>query len=52
MAKHKETFFQPAYQGAPAHWVVQFYTDGIFPEAAYFSTEEAAREFEKELNNG
>jgi len=52
MSRHKETFYQAAFQGIPAHWVVQFYIDdNPFPEAAYFSSEEDAVEFEQELIN-
>jgi len=48
--KHKETFFQAAYQGVPSTWVVQYYIKGsAFPEASYFGTEEEALEFEREL---
>lgn len=50
MSKHKETFYQPPFEGVPGHWVVQFYIDNNpFPEAAYFSSEEEAKDFEKEI---
>jgi len=51
MLIHKETFFQSADSGIPSHWVVQYWDNDPsgFPEASYFSTEEDAREFEKEL---
>ena len=48
---HKETFFQPADDGMPSTWVVQFYTDNGngFPDAQYFATEKEARAFESDL---
>jgi len=47
---HKETFYQPAYDGIPGHWVVQYYIGNHpFPQAAYFTTQKEAEEFEKEL---
>lgn len=51
MAVHKETFFQMAYDGIPSTWVVQYFESSPFdfPDAAYFGTEEEAREFEKTL---
>ena len=49
MKIHKETFFQPAHDGIPGHWVVQYYEseDAAFPEAAYFDDSFQASEFER-----
>ena len=42
----KEMFFQPAFDGIPSHWVVQYYEEGkAFPDAAYFKTESDALKF-------
>lgn len=51
MLIHKETFYQASFQGIPGHWVVQYWDDdpNDFCEASYFSSQEEAEEFEKEL---
>ena len=51
MLIHKETFFQPADDGIPSHWVVQYWENnpGGFPEASYFESMEDATEFEETL---
>ena len=51
MLIHKETFYQSSHDGIPSYWVIQYWEDSPnnFPEAAYFSSEEEAEEFEKEL---
>ena len=50
---HKETFFQPADDGIPAHWVVQYWEskDDAFPEAQYFDNSFDAAEFEMTMSN-
>lgn len=50
MRKHKETFYQPAHDGLPPHWVVLFWdSESPFVEAGYFSTQSAALDFEEQL---
>jgi len=51
MKKQKETFFQPANDGIPSHWVVQYWEDSMV-EAQYFNSQEEADIFEKTLNAG
>ena len=48
---HKETFYQPADDGIPAHWVVQYWEsrEDAFCQASYFDSEEDALEFEELL---
>ena len=48
---HKETFMQPAHDGIPRHWVVQYWVfkNDDFCQAQYFSDLKAAIEFEATL---
>ena len=52
MKTHKETFFQPAHDGIPGHWVVQFYDTEAenpeFPLAEYFEDSFDASVFERD----
>lgn len=47
---HKETFFQPADEGMPSTWVVQYWIDDPsgFCEAKYLKTKEEAEAFKEE----
>ena len=51
MKTHKETFFQPAHDGVPGHWVVQYYDSEAenpeFPIAEYFGHSSDAAMFEQ-----
>lgn len=49
---HKETFFQPAEDGIPSHYVVQYWSTespDAFPFASYFDSECEAIKFEETL---
>ena len=48
---HKETFFEPSYDGIISHWVVRYWYENPngFCESQYFSTEKDAKEFESSL---
>jgi len=47
--KHKESFSQKAYQGVPAHIVVQYWDNEENLCAAYFDNWKDAEEFEEGL---
>lgn len=51
MLIHKETFLQPAEDGMPQHWVVQYWADNpnTFPEASYFDDLSEAVAFEETM---
>ena len=43
----KEVFYQPAFEGVPSSWIVQYWENDPtdFPEAQYFKTLEDAEVF-------